>query len=227
MKGPGCKPGVKATMVRIHPPPQHRTQASVPERTKGPACKAGCQGFESLRWLQTCQREHRRPGRDRFNRDMFRGGCSSDRKSAGLWSRRARVQIPSATPTRCTYPTTSHKPRPTPPHDRRPPQHDAPVAQSGQSTTLRRLGPQVRILPGAPPHQQRTRQPVRSPTPAAAWPDTDGGPPKRSGRHPFQESRHLEGLHSDTAEVPEPEPATEPGRSGRAAQVSGQSPPWN
>ena len=118
MKGPACKAGVKATMVRIHPPPQHRTQASVPERTKGPACKAGCQGFESLRWLQTCQREHRRAGRDRFNRDMFRGGRSSDRNSAGLWPRRAQVPNPVDHPNTMHpshyIPQTKTNPRPSP-----------------------------------------------------------------------------------------------------------------
>ena len=104
------------------------------------------------------------------------GGRSSVRKSTGLWSRRSRVQIPSVT------------------------QKYALVAQHGQSTTLRRLGPQVRILSGAPLFH----------TPVAAWPDTDGGLPKHSGRHPLQESRHLEGLHSDTAHMSEPAPVPSP-----------------
>ena len=62
--------------------------------------------------------------------------------------------------------------------------------------------------------------PPRGRTPTAGSPSTRGGTPSRN-RDTWR------GLHSDTAQMSEPAHVTEPGRSGRTTQVSGQSPPGN
>ena len=43
--------GANTPGFRIPPPPPRNNHVGVPERTKGPACKAGRQGFESLHRL--------------------------------------------------------------------------------------------------------------------------------------------------------------------------------